>query len=137
MTDTLRRAGQPLVTFGATTAFTGKLRFKEALCICGRFSGTIEQGGDLIVDKGAVVEADIINVHSITVYGKVTACVRAEDKVDLLSGAEIRGDISAGRLRIANGVIFEGRCDMVRAVNEVEIFSRPISDIKAELLNKA
>jgi cytoskeletal protein CcmA (bactofilin family) len=126
-------AGDGLVIFSDTTVFTGVLRFKETLCIQGKFFGTIESGGDLIVDKGAVVEADRINVRSLTVHGKVTAQVNADDKVDFLSGSQITGNITAGRIRIADGVIFEGSCNMVRSAGGVEIFSRPIDEIKNEL----
>jgi len=131
-----KRTGQSLVTFSDTTSFTGRLRFRESLCIRGQFTGTIEEGGDLIVDKGAVVEADIINVTSLSVHGKVVANVHASDTLDLFTGSEIKGDITAGRLRIADGVLFEGTCSMIHTKNDVEIFSRSIADIKADLLNK-
>jgi cytoskeletal protein CcmA (bactofilin family) len=122
-----------MVVFGETTAFNGTLRFKEGLTVRGKFLGTIESGGDLIVDKGAVVEADVVNVRSLTVKGKLSAEVHAEDKVDFWTGSEIKGDITAGRIRIADGVLFEGSCNMVKGQGDVEIFSRPIDDIKNEL----
>jgi cytoskeletal protein CcmA (bactofilin family) len=124
-----------MVVFGATTTFTGTLRFSEGVTIRGKFFGTIEAGGDLVIDKGAVVEADHVNVRSLTVKGKLAAEVHAEDKVDFWTGSEIRGDVSAGRIRIADGVLFEGRCNMVHGSGDVEIFSRPIDDIKNDLKN--
>jgi cytoskeletal protein CcmA (bactofilin family) len=126
-------AGQPSVIFGNTTRFNGFLRFKETLCIQGRFKGTIEATGALIVDKGAVVEADHISVSSLVVYGTVIGSVNAMDKIDMLTGAVVRGDVSAARLRIADGVIFEGQCEMTGIEKDVEIFSRPTEEIKAEL----
>jgi cytoskeletal protein CcmA (bactofilin family) len=131
--DLKRNDGDGLVVFGNGTNFEGMLRFKETLCIQGKFKGTIEAAGALIVDRGAVVEADHISVSSLVVYGTVIGEVRALDKVDMLNGAEVRGDVTAARLRIADGVLFEGRCSMTRAEKEVEIFSRPTEEIKAEL----
>jgi cytoskeletal protein CcmA (bactofilin family) len=122
-----------LVVFGSGTVFNGFLRFKETLCIQGKFKGTIEATGALIVDKGAVVEADHISVTSLTVYGTVIGAVCAMDKIDMLPGAEVRGDLIAARLRIADGVLFEGQCRMTGVEKEVEIFSRPTEEIKAEL----
>jgi cytoskeletal protein CcmA (bactofilin family) len=122
-----------VVVLGETTAFNGFLRFKETLRIQGRFKGTIEATGALIVDKGAVVEADHISVSSLTVYGTVTGAVHAVDRIDMLQGAEVHGDLSAARLRIADGVLFEGQCSMTGIEKEVEIFSRPTEEIKAEL----
>jgi cytoskeletal protein CcmA (bactofilin family) len=51
----------------------------------------------------------------------------------MLQGAEVRGDLSAARLRIADGVLFEGQCSMTGVDKEVEIFSRPTEEIKTEL----
>jgi cytoskeletal protein CcmA (bactofilin family) len=122
-----------MVVFGNNTSFNGLLRFKETLCIQGKFKGTIEATGALIVDRGAVVEADHISVSSLTVYGTVIGAVHAMDKIDRRRGAEVRGDMIAARLRIVDGVLFEGQCSMTRAETEVEIFSRPTEEIKAEL----
>jgi len=131
-TEGRKRNGSPH-TFGVGTSFNGFLRFKETLCIKGKFKGTIEATGALIVDKGAVVEADRIWVSSLSVYGTVIAPVVAQDKIDLFPGAQVRGDITAARLRIADQAVFEGQCNMTGADKEVEIFSRPAQEIKAEL----
>jgi cytoskeletal protein CcmA (bactofilin family) len=128
-----KRAGAPVVVVGDRTSFNGVLRVKETLCIQGKFKGTIEATGALIVDKGAVVEADHISVSSLTVYGTVVGAVHAMDKIDMFPGAEVRGDCTAARLRIADGVLFDGMCSMTGVDKEVEIFSRPTEEIKAEL----
>ncbi|MDR0623742.1 MAG: polymer-forming cytoskeletal protein [Treponema sp.] len=128
-----KREGAQVVVLGEQTSFNGFLRFKETLRIQGKFQGTIEAAGALIVDKGAVVEADHISVASLTVFGTVIGAVRAVDKIDMLTGAEVHGDLTAARLRIADGVLFEGQCSMTGVDKEVEIFSRPTEEIKAEL----
>ena len=128
-----RKNGGHTVVLGDRTSFNGVLRFRETLCIQGKFKGTIEAAGALIVDRGAVVEADHITVESLTVYWTVIGEIHARDKIDMLSGAEVRGDCVAARLRIADGVFFEGQCSMTGVDKEVEIFSRPIEEIKAEL----
>jgi cytoskeletal protein CcmA (bactofilin family) len=132
-TEGKKREAVAEVVLGESTSFNGLLRFKETLRIQGKFKGTIDATGALIVDKGAVVEADRISVSSLTVYGTVVGAVCAIDKVDMLSGAEVRGDVTAARLRIADGVFFEGQCSMTAVDKEVEIFSRPTEEIKAEL----
>jgi cytoskeletal protein CcmA (bactofilin family) len=121
-----------VVIFGKATSFNGTLKFKTTLRIQGKFKGTIDATGALIVDKDAVVEADRITVSSLTVFGTVIGAVNAADKIDMMSGAQVRGDVSAARLRIADGVLFEGICKMTGVEREVEIFSRPIDEIKAD-----
>jgi len=131
--DGKKRDASHVVVFGSSTSFNGHLSFKESLCIQGRFKGTIQASGDLIVDKGAVVDADHISVTSLIVYGTVAGAVYAVDKIDMFPGAEVKGDLTAARLRIADGVLFEGQCSMTGISKDVEIFSRPTEEIKAEL----
>ena len=122
-----------VVVLGKSTSFSGVLKFRETIRMQGQFRGTIDALGALIVDKDAVVEADRITVSSLTVYGTVVGAIHAIDKVDMMSGAEVRGDVTAARLRIAAGVLFEGQCSMTSVDRNVEIFSRPVEEIKAEL----
>jgi cytoskeletal protein CcmA (bactofilin family) len=122
-----------IVVLGKTTSFTGILKFETTVRIQGSFKGTIEASGALIVDKDATVEADHITVSSLTVYGSISGTVHAVDKVDMMSGAKVHGDVSASRLRIADGVLFEGKCKMTGVEKDVEIFQRPIEEIKADL----
>jgi cytoskeletal protein CcmA (bactofilin family) len=124
---------EAVVVLGKSTRFNGTLKFRETLRVQGQFRGTIEAQGALIVDKDAVVEADHISVSSLTVYGSVTGAVHALDKIDMMSGAKVHGDVTAARLRIADGVLFEGQCSMTGVERDVEIFSRPTEEIKAEL----
>ena len=131
--ESTKRDSSRMVVFGNSTSFNGLLRFKESLCIRGKFKGTIEASGDLIVDRGAIVEASHISVASLVVYGTVIGTVHAAEKIDLFPGAEVRGDLTTTRLRIADGVHFEGQCSMAGINRDVEIFSRPTEEIKAEL----
>jgi cytoskeletal protein CcmA (bactofilin family) len=130
---------EKVVILDSSTSFDGLLKFKAVtLCIQGKFRGTIEATGSLIVDKGAVVEADHIQISSLSVYGTVNGEIQAEDMVDMLPGAQVKGDVAARRLRIADGVLFEGKCSMTQIPDAavVDIFSHSLEEIKDELLNE-
>jgi len=131
--DGRKREKGETVVLGKTTGFTGLLKFKTTLRIQGSFRGTIEAEGDLIVDKEAVVEADHITVSSLTVFGSISGTVHAHNKVDMMSGAKVHGDVTASKLRIADGVLFEGKCKMTNIEKDIEIFHRPTEEIKADL----
>jgi len=122
-----------IVILGKTTSFTGILKFETTLRIQGVFRGTIEASGDLIVDREALVDADHITVSSLTVYGNISGTVHAHDKVDMMSGAKVHGDVTATKLRIADGVLFDGKCKMTNVDKDIEIFHRPVEEIKADL----
>ncbi|MCL2558311.1 MAG: polymer-forming cytoskeletal protein [Treponema sp.] len=129
-----KAAESSVVTLGKLTVLKGRIRFSKTLRVLGRLEGTVEAAfGNLIVEKGATVSADRIDVTSLTVYGKVVGNVFAQGKVDMMSGATVEGDVMAAKLRIADGVLFKGQCSMTGAEDEPEIFSRPIEEIKAEL----
>ncbi|MCL2764583.1 MAG: polymer-forming cytoskeletal protein [Treponema sp.] len=121
------------VILGKTTSFTGILKFSSKLRIQGNFRGTIEATGELIIDKDAVIDADHVTVKALTVFGHISGTVHATDKVDMMSGAKVQGDVNAAKLRIADGVLFEGKCKMTNIEKDVEIFHRPTEEIKAEL----
>ena len=131
--ETKKKDRHDIVVLGKTTSFTGFLKFATTLRIQGNFRGTIEATGDLIVDKDAVVDADHITVSSLTVFGSISGTVYAQDKVDMMTGAKVHGDVSAAKLRIADGVLFEGKCKMTSIEKDVEIFHRPTEEIKADL----
>ena len=128
-----RKSKTEIVILGKTTSFTGILKFETTLRIQGSFRGTIDAIGDLIVDREAVVDADHITVSSLTVYGNISGTVHAHDKVDMMSGAKVHGDVTASKLRIADGVLFEGKCKMTNIEKDIEIFHRPVEEIKADL----
>ena len=128
-----RKKDTPVVILGKRTVFRGRIKFGKTLHVRGRFEGTIEASGALVVERDAVVDADRIEVSSLTVYGTVIGNVFALDKVDMMSGSTVQGDVSAAKLRIADGVLFRGQCSMTGSDAEPEIFSRPAGEIKAEL----
>lgn len=108
------RSGPAVTTLGRETEFYGKLTFTESLRIEGKFEGVIEATGDLFVDKGAEVKAEVARVASAIVEGTLRGRIEAADKVDMLSAAKVYGDVLTAKLRIADGAIFEGRCEMIR-----------------------
>ncbi|MDR2543068.1 MAG: polymer-forming cytoskeletal protein [Treponema sp.] len=131
--DGKKKDKNEIVILGKTTSFTGILKFNTTLRIQGVFRGTIEAQGDLIIDKDAIVDADRITVNSLTVFGSIFGNVHAANKVDMMYGAKVHGDVSAARLRIADGVLFEGKCKMTNIEKDVDIFHRPTEEIKADL----
>lgn len=101
-------------TLGPETSFAGTLRFKESLRIRGKFEGEIEATGRLYIDEDAVVTARRIRATSVTVGGTVRGDIEAADHIEMLPTAKVYGNVKAAKLRIADGVVFEGACEMIR-----------------------
>jgi cytoskeletal protein CcmA (bactofilin family) len=101
-------------TLGKETSFSGTLRFKDSLRIKGKFEGEIDSMGKLFIDDDAVVNAHRIRASSVVVGGVVHGDIEAADRLEMLPSAKVYGNVRTSRLRIADGVIFEGKCEMIR-----------------------
>ncbi len=95
-------------------AMQGSLVFRDPvnLRINGRFEGTLNTKGNLMIGENAVVNADITG-DSIVVAGKVNGNVRALKELKLISPACVVGDIQTPLLSVAEGAILEGNCNML------------------------
>ena len=98
---------------GKGTYFNGNLNFKDSLKISGSFIGNINAYGLLIIGEGAIVRADV-KAYSVVVSGTIKGDVYAKEKVELLPSGRIYGNIKAKKIKISDGVIFNGRCEMIK-----------------------
>jgi cytoskeletal protein CcmA (bactofilin family) len=108
---------------GRTTSFSGRLTFVESLKIDGRFEGNIDSTGFLYVEEGAELHVQALKAARVVVAGTVRGDIIAADSVDLLPSARVYGNIRTQKLRIADGVIFEGRCEMIKSADSFNPFT--------------
>jgi cytoskeletal protein CcmA (bactofilin family) len=116
-------------TLGKETNFNGVLRFKESLKIDGTFEGKIESPGFLYIENGATVKADI-KVGSVVVGGVVRGNIEASERLEMLTTGKVFGNIRTAKLNIADGVVFEGKCEMIKNPDKLDIFSAAVGNIK-------
>ena len=100
-----------ITTFAPDTDFEGDLVYSSPLKIQGKFKGKIETKSFLWIDSDALVEADII-ARSVKISGTLKGNIDASQKVELLSTAKLFGNIKTSKLKMADGVLFEGNCEM-------------------------
>jgi cytoskeletal protein CcmA (bactofilin family) len=63
------------------------------------------------VASEATVEADVSGT-TLSIAGSITGDVTATERVDLLAGGRLIGNVTAARLTIADGASFKGNVDM-------------------------
>lgn len=92
----------------------GSLVFKDPvnLKINGRFEGTLNTKGNLMISEHAAVSADITG-DSIVIAGKVNGNIHALKELKLIAPACVVGDIKTPLLSVAEGAILEGNCRML------------------------
>lgn len=121
---TMTNEAQATTTLGPTTSFSGTLHFDTSVMIRGSFEGDIDAKGILYIDEGASVTVGKMRAMSVIVAGSVRGDIEALDKLEFRSSAQVRGNVRTARLRIADGVLFEGRCEMVQDGEAFDPFAR-------------
>jgi cytoskeletal protein CcmA (bactofilin family) len=48
----------------------------------------------------------------------------------MLPSGKIYGNVRTAKLRIADGVVFEGKCEMLRNSEAIDVFSAPVEQLK-------
>lgn len=96
---------------GPGITIEGEVSSDDEVVVGGTLRGKLEAEGAVTVEGDAVVEADIA-AQSISIGGAVTGNVTASERVDLLAGGKLIGDVKAARLTIADGAVFKGNVDM-------------------------
>ncbi len=116
-------------TLGRETVFKGTMKFSESLKIDGNFEGDIESSGFLYIEEGAMIKADI-KVRAVVVGGIVHGNITASEKLEMLSTGQVYGNIRTAKLRIADGVVFDGKCEMIKGESDINVFSDTVEKLK-------
>lgn len=124
-----RTIGETTSRLGQGTRFSGTLRFTESVTINGHYEGAIQAEGFLYIAEGANVRAEV-RARQIVIGGTVHGNIEAPVEVEMLPGCVVYGNVRAGRVRIADGVVFEGRCEMIRNSESLDIFSAPLEQLR-------
>jgi cytoskeletal protein CcmA (bactofilin family) len=106
--------GKISTILGKDTSLQGTLSFKKPLQIYGEFVGEIISDGFLLISEGANVKANI-KAHTVIVGGTITGNVHATERLEMLSTGRVNGNIKTAKLQIADGVIFDGNCEMIQS----------------------
>jgi cytoskeletal protein CcmA (bactofilin family) len=90
---------------------SGQLMFQGPARIDGNVEGEIQCHGTLTIGDDADVRAKISS-QVVIIRGKVEGNVTAKEKVELVAPGRVVGNISAPRLTVTEGVVFDGDCFM-------------------------
>lgn len=91
----------------------GTLSFAESLTFDGRLEGEIYTEGSLTVGENAIIKGEI-HAGVAVIYGKVEGNVTVQHRCELMSSAELVGDISGLALVIEEGATFVGQSTVGR-----------------------
>ncbi len=92
------------------TKVVGKLHFEGPARIDGEVEGEIH-GKSITIGEHATVTAQI-TADSVVVCGKVNGEICASQRIEIRATARVQGDVTAPKVMINEGAIFDGRCEM-------------------------
>jgi cytoskeletal protein CcmA (bactofilin family) len=96
---------------GTGITIEGEVSSDDEIVVGGTLRGKLQSAGDVTVESDGIIEADI-GARSVSIGGNVTGNVTASERVDLLAGGRLIGDVKAAKLTIADGASFKGNVDM-------------------------
>jgi len=104
---------------GNGTIFEGTVTSRESICIEGTVRGKVVCEGSVIVGPRGRVDADIY-AETVLLGGEVNGNIVSKTKLEITTNGKLRGDIKTGSLIIAEGVLFEGKCQMITEEHTID-----------------
>ena len=98
---------------GPGTELQGELRFQDVVRIDGKFNGTVESKGSLLIGEPGQVIAKI-KIGNIAISGRVEGSISASKKVEILNTGKVFGDVTTPILIVEEGAVLEGKCTMLK-----------------------
>ena len=97
--------------FGPNITIEGTVTGGEPVVVEGTVRGKINVTSDLRIGTKGRVEATV-HARNVTIEGKLTGDVSADDRVELVASATVDGNIKAPKIVVAEGARFRGNVDM-------------------------
>ncbi len=113
---------------GKGTKIEGDVSTKGSIRVEGEIRGKIEAGGDFLVGKSGKIASDV-KAQKIVIAGQIEGDIKAEEKIELLAGGVLKGDLVTKILKIEEGAKFMGNSKIInndsnnvndKKLNEVE-----------------
>lgn len=98
-----------MTVLGPDTHIKGEMTFAGGARLLGTFEGRITTKGELHVGAEATCRASL-EAGRVVVDGIVEGDVLAHERVELNATAQVRGDLTAHSLVVAEGAVFIGHC---------------------------
>ena len=112
--------GRVDTVIGEEASLRGSYNSKHSIRVDGEIYGNVTSEDGVIVGDKGMIRGNLTG-KSILISGKVKGNIRASQRLEIQSSAEVEGDISAPVIVIEDGATFDGNCQMEEAGKVVDI----------------
>lgn len=104
-------AGGNSIVLGPRDSLVGKLTIEGDLHIHGSVEGEVKASGDISVDSGGNVKAQLEG-KNVSIRGQVDGNVTAKQRLQLAGSGRVNGDVRVARLTVEDGATLNGNVQM-------------------------
>ena len=102
----------PTAQLGPSLVIDGEVNTDQNLFVAGIVRGRLRSQAKLTISESAIVE---VPVHGaiVIIKGRVQGTIQAQDRIQLVEGAIVHGDLIAPKVDIRDGATFQGKLLLV------------------------
>ncbi|HEY1760464.1 MAG TPA: polymer-forming cytoskeletal protein [Bryobacteraceae bacterium] len=100
-------------SIGKTIRLQGEIYSEEELYLDGEVDGSVEVRHVLTIGPNGKVKANV-KAKELVVRGSIQGDVEASDRISIMKGASIVGDVRTAGIVIEDGAYFKGGIDILR-----------------------
>ena len=108
---------------GDSTILRGDFEVNGPLRIDGKFKGSIISNSMVYIGKKSISEC-VILAKSATIGGTIKGDIYAENSLIVLKSAEIIGNIYTTSINMDDGVVFDGKCQILTKDQILELMDK-------------
>ncbi len=105
------KVGKVDTLIGPDAEIKGTISTKGTLRIDGSVDGGVANAEAVVIGEDGKVKGDV-TAQTVVVGGKISGNIIASASIEMLPHSQVKGDINAPQLYIAEGAVFEGNCVM-------------------------
>ena len=102
---------------GDSSQMTGRMQIQGSVRIDGEFDGELIASETIVVGRTGLARAEL-EAKEVVVAGRVQGKLIGTERVELQEGAHVEGEIKTPSFIIADGVFFNGSCNMNEQIRE-------------------
>ena len=115
---------------GEGMVISGEIKTVADIRIDGRLNGNIDSSAKVVIGTGGIVEGNIAALQC-DITGSVIGNLQIKELLTLRENADIKGDVSAGKLSMEPSVSFNGKCIMGAASSQIVAMKQDKNERKA------